>query len=264
MRQTLSKGMVVAAAAATGVLSLYGTAALADSNAQATAKGSPSVLTANSTHAPGRALANGCGSSVDAAAVPNLAFGTSCARVSGTPTATPTPTSHSEDSYGEDSYGDDSYGDDSYGDDEPTPSSYGKPEPTRSSYGHDEPKPTPSSYGHEEPKPSSYGKPEPKPTHTSYGSDEPTSSYGSEKPTPTSYGSDEPTKPSSYGSDEPKPPSYGNDEPTPPGSYGNDEPPSLPHTGGNAKAMMATTAASAALIMAGAVLFRRGRTAARR
>ncbi len=244
--------MVVAAAAATGVLSLYGTAALADSNAQSLAQGSPGVLSGNSIQVPVHVPVNVCGNSVDVAALLNPAFGNSCAN--GGHSATHHPTG---------------YGNDSYGDDEPTPASYGKPDPT----------PTPTSYGHDDPTPPAYGSPEPTPTPTSYGSDEPTpTSYGSDEPTPTSYGSDEPTPtptsygsdeptptPTSYGSDEPTPlPSYGSDEPTPPGSYGNDEPPTLPHTGGNAKAMIATSAASAALIMAGAVLYRRGRTAARR
>ncbi|MEU7502272.1 Small secreted domain [Streptomyces sp. LamerLS-31b] len=255
MRQTLSKGMVVAAAAATGVLSLYGTAALADSNAQSLAQGSPGVLSGNSIQVPVHVPVNVCGNSVDVAALLNPAFGNSCANVGHS--VTPRPTG---------------YGNDAYGHDDPTPPvSYGKPDPT----------PTPTSYGHDDPTPPAYGSPEPTPTPTSYGSDEPTptpTSYGSDEPTPTptsygsdeptppsSYGSDEPTPPSSYGSDEPTPPSsYGSDEPTPPGSYGNDEPPTLPHTGGNAKAMIATSAASAALIMAGAVLYRRGRTAARR
>ncbi|MFJ6663529.1 chaplin family protein [Streptomyces sp. NPDC091383] len=242
MRQTLSKGMVVAAAAATGVLSLYGTAALADSNAQSVAQGSPGVLSGNSIQVPVHVPVNVCGNSVDVAALLNPAFGNSCANVGHSATHHPT-----------------GYGNDSYGHDEPTPASYGKPDPT----------PTSTSYGHDEPTPPSYGSPEPTPTPTSYGSDEPTpTSYGSDEPTPTptSYGSDEPTPtPTSYGSDEPTPPpSYGSDEPTPPGSYGHDEPPTLPHTGGNAQAMIATSAASAALIMAGAVLYRRGRATARR
>jgi LPXTG-motif cell wall-anchored protein len=38
----------------------------------------------------------------------------------------------------------------------------------------------------------------------------------------------------------------------------------LPHTGGDSRAMVATSAASAALIAAGAILYRRGRSAARR
>ncbi|TWV42624.1 LPXTG cell wall anchor domain-containing protein, partial [Streptomyces misionensis] len=54
------------------------------------------------------------------------------------------------------------------------------------------------------------------------------------------------------------PPPYGGGESPHPGT------PSLPHTGGNARAMIATSAASAALIVAGAVLYRRGRSTARR
>ncbi|MCE0444711.1 LPXTG cell wall anchor domain-containing protein [Streptomyces tricolor] len=38
----------------------------------------------------------------------------------------------------------------------------------------------------------------------------------------------------------------------------------LPHTGGDGRTMMATSAASAALIAAGAILYRRGRAATRR
>ncbi|MGW3267457.1 chaplin family protein [Streptomyces sp. NPDC001056] len=272
MRQTLSKGVVVAAAAATGVLSLYGTAALADSNAQATAKGSPGVLSGNSIQVPVHVPVNVCGNSVDVAALLDPAFGNSCANIGATHPVTPRPTGYGTDSYGSSEPTTSSYGHDddptppptSYGHDDPTPTptSYGHddPTPTPTSYGHDDPTPTPVSYGHDPtPTPTSYGHDDPTPTPTSYGHDDPT-------PTPTSYGHDDPTPaPTSYGSDEPTPPpSYGSDEPTPPGSYGNDEPPTLPHTGGNAKAMIATSAASAALIMAGAVLYRRGRTAARR
>ncbi|GLX52459.1 hypothetical protein Shyhy01_54090 [Streptomyces hygroscopicus subsp. hygroscopicus] len=250
MRQTLSKGVVVAAAAATGVLSLYGTAALADSNAQATAQGSPGLLSGNSIQVPVHVPVNVCGNSVDVAALLNPAFGNTCANIGATHPTAPRPTGYGDDSYGHD-------------DPTPTPTSYGHddPTPTPTSYGHDDPTPTPTSYGHDDPTPTpvSYGHDDPTPTPTSYGHDDPT-------PTPTSYGHDDPTPtPTSYGSDEPTPPpSYGSDEPTPPGSYGHDEPPTLPHTGGNAKAMIATSAASAALIMAGAVLYRRGRTAARR
>ncbi|MEV4226231.1 hypothetical protein AB0J81_03820, partial [Streptomyces bobili] len=48
MRQTLSKGMV-AAAAATSILSLYGGSALADSHEDGTARNSPGAVSAN-TH----------------------------------------------------------------------------------------------------------------------------------------------------------------------------------------------------------------------
>ncbi|MYQ91168.1 DUF320 domain-containing protein [Streptomyces sp. SID4946] len=133
MRQTLSKGMVVAAAAATGVLSLYGTAALADSNAQSLAQGSPGVLSGNSIQVPVHVPVNVCGNSVDVAALLNPAFGNSCANVGHS--VTPRPTG---------------YGNDAYGHDDPTPPvSYGKPDPT----------PTPTSYGHDDPTPPAYGSP---------------------------------------------------------------------------------------------------------
>ncbi|WP_208638140.1 chaplin, partial [Streptomyces murinus] len=179
MRQTLSKGMVVAAAAATGVLSLYGTAALADSNAQSLAQGSPGVLSGNSIQVPVHVPVNVCGNSVDVAALLNPAFGNSCANVGHS--VTPRPTGYGNDSYGHDAYGHD--------DPTPTPTSYGHDDPTPPvSYGKPDPTPTPTSYGHDDPTPPPYGSPEPTPTPTSYGSDEPT-------PTPTSYGSDEPTPP---------------------------------------------------------------------
>lgn len=80
--------MVVAAAAATGVLSLYGTAALADSNAQSLAQGSPGVLSGNSIQVPVHVPVNVCGNSVDVAALLNAASGNTCANVeSATPVA---------------------------------------------------------------------------------------------------------------------------------------------------------------------------------
>ncbi|MGW7791973.1 chaplin, partial [Streptomyces tricolor] len=78
MRQTLSKGMAVAAAA-TGMLSLYGGAALADSHAQGAAQGAPGVLAVNHVQVPVNVPVNVCGNSVDAGAALNPAFGNSCA-----------------------------------------------------------------------------------------------------------------------------------------------------------------------------------------
>lgn len=57
-----------------------------------------------------------------------------------------------------------------------------------------------------------------------------------------------------------KDPGYGGS--TDSGSPG--QPPTLPHTGGARPAMIATSAASAALIAAGVILYRRGRSASRR
>ncbi|WP_228022685.1 chaplin [Streptomyces acidicola] len=81
MRQTLSKGMV-AAAAATGILSLYNTSALADSNAKGVAEGSPGVLSGNTVQAPVHIPINVCGNTVEIVGVGNSAFGNSCANES--------------------------------------------------------------------------------------------------------------------------------------------------------------------------------------
>ncbi|MER6092115.1 chaplin [Streptomyces bluensis] len=78
MRQTLSKGMV-AAAAATGILSLYNTSALADSSAQGAAEGSAGVLSGNTVQAPVHIPINVCGNTVEIVGVGNAAFGNSCA-----------------------------------------------------------------------------------------------------------------------------------------------------------------------------------------
>ncbi|MGW0872671.1 chaplin, partial [Streptomyces sp. NPDC002740] len=117
MRQTLSRGMV-AAAAATGILSLCaGGHALADSTADGAAKGSPGVLSGNAVQAPVHVPLNACGNSVDIVAALNPAFGNSCANLSdanghrshGTPHDD--PESRDDDSgYGESGYGDTGYG----------------------------------------------------------------------------------------------------------------------------------------------------------
>ncbi|WP_107102982.1 chaplin [Streptomyces torulosus] len=77
MRQTLSKGMV-AAAAATGILSLYSSSALADSGATGVAEGSPGVLSGNTVEAPVHVPINLCGNTVDVIGVGNPAFGNAC------------------------------------------------------------------------------------------------------------------------------------------------------------------------------------------
>ncbi|MFD0315107.1 chaplin [Streptomyces flavalbus] len=83
MRQTLSRGMV-AAAAATGILSLCGSPALADSTADAGARQSPGVASGNAAQAPVHVPVNACGNTVDVVAALNPAFGNSCANVSHT------------------------------------------------------------------------------------------------------------------------------------------------------------------------------------
>ncbi|MFJ4537627.1 chaplin [Streptomyces tibetensis] len=81
MRQTLSKG-AFAAAAATGILSLYGSPALADSDASGVAKDSPGVLSGNSVQVPVEVPVNLCGNTVNVLAALNTAFGNSCRNIS--------------------------------------------------------------------------------------------------------------------------------------------------------------------------------------
>jgi hypothetical protein len=81
MRQTLSKG-AFAAAAATGLLSLYGSPALADSDASGVAKDSPGVLSGNSVQVPVDVPVNVCGNTVNVLAALNTAFGNSCRNIS--------------------------------------------------------------------------------------------------------------------------------------------------------------------------------------
>ncbi|KIE28079.1 hypothetical protein LK08_05265 [Streptomyces sp. MUSC 125] len=206
MRQTLSKGMVVAAAA-TGVLSLYSaSAALADSHAHGAAQGSPGVLSGNNIQAPVNIPVNICGNSVDAAAALNPAFGNSCANQY-------VPSGHWGNPYRGQHRDSDDSDDSGYGD--------------SGGYGDH-----PGSGGHH--------------------------------PTPPPYGGGGTTPP---GGGQSTPPGGGGT--TPPGGGGGGHhhpgsPPSLPHTGGESQAMLATSAASAVLIAAGAILYRRGRTAARR
>ncbi|MGW2237388.1 chaplin, partial [Streptomyces sp. NPDC001759] len=115
MRQTLSKGMV-AAAAATSILSLYASPALAGSQAGAAAKSSPGVLSGNNVEVPVEVPVNACGNSVNAVAGLDPAFGNRCANDSGSHTYRLHQSSH-EDYGDEDSgYGDTGYGDTGYGD----------------------------------------------------------------------------------------------------------------------------------------------------
>lgn len=69
---------MVAAAAATGILSLYNTSALADSSAQGAAEGSAGVLSGNTVQAPVHIPINVCGNTVELVGVGNAAFGNSC------------------------------------------------------------------------------------------------------------------------------------------------------------------------------------------
>ncbi|GAB2458163.1 chaplin [Streptomyces incanus] len=77
MRQTLSRG-AFAAAAATGLLSLYGAPALADTYAEGAATNSPGVLSGNNVQAPIEVPVNVCGNTIGAASVLNEASGNTC------------------------------------------------------------------------------------------------------------------------------------------------------------------------------------------
>ncbi|MGW8745284.1 chaplin [Streptomyces sp. NPDC055794] len=69
---------MVAAAAATGILSLCGSPALADSQADGAAKNSPGVASGNALQAPVDVPVNVCGNTVDVIAALNPAFGNEC------------------------------------------------------------------------------------------------------------------------------------------------------------------------------------------
>jgi hypothetical protein len=74
---------MVVAAAATGVLSLYGPPSFADSRADSAATDSPGVASGNNVQVPVSLPINLCGNTVDVVAALNPAFGNSCAHGSG-------------------------------------------------------------------------------------------------------------------------------------------------------------------------------------
>lgn len=213
---------MVAAAAATGILSLCGGAALADTTADGAAKGSPGAVSGNNVQVPVEVPLNACGNTVDVVAALNPAFGNSCANgsdagegrerhdSSGTslPDGDDTSRGHAEDPPSGGGYGDEEYGDDGgYGDDDGG-YGYGDTPPTKP------PQTPPATPPHTPPATT--------PPHT---------------PPP--------------GGHESTPPA------TPPGGPG--QPPSLAETG--ADALYGAAAASAVLITGGVVLYRRGRAA---
>ncbi|MGW3492388.1 chaplin family protein [Streptomyces sp. NPDC001020] len=88
MRQTLSRGMV-AAAAATGILSLCGNPVYADSAADGATTGSPGIASGNTLQIPVDIPINVCGNSVDVVGILNPAFGNFCANRPHTPGSVP-------------------------------------------------------------------------------------------------------------------------------------------------------------------------------
>ncbi|WP_329339042.1 chaplin [Streptomyces sp. NBC_00663] len=274
---------MVAAAAATSILSLCGTSpALADSDASGTAKDSPGVLSGNNVQVPVDAPVNACGNSIDAVALLNPAFGNSCANDSGSPRG---------GSYDEPYGGGDSGPGSGHG------SGHGKSDSGSSAHGRTEGSPGVGSgnntgvpvdvpvnacgntadvisglnpvfgndcdsggYGDDHTAPPYGGEDTPTPT--------PPNGGGHPTPTPTPSPPSTPTPTPPNGGDHPwtptptpTPPTHG-DQPTPPGPHG--PPPHLPDTGSSSEALLAASGASAALIAAGSVLYRRGRAASRR
>ncbi|MEU4462726.1 chaplin [Streptomyces sp. NPDC024017] len=217
MRQTLSRGMV-AAAAATGILSLCGGAAFADTSADGVTKGSPGALSGNTVQAPVEVPVNACGNSVDVIAALNPSFGNSCANEADADGGDGEDRSRGDE---DTSYDDEdtSYGDGGYGDDDGG-YGYGDTPPTKP------PHTPPTKPPHTPPT---------KPPHT---------------PPP---GGDQSTPPAT-------PPGGHQTPPPPPGDQ--EQPPSLPETG--AADLLGAAGASAALIVSGVVLYRRGRAASHR
>ncbi|MBZ4015990.1 chaplin [Streptomyces purpurogeneiscleroticus] len=78
MRQVLAKGLL-AAAATTGVLGVTGGTAFADAGASGESANSPGVLSGNNVQAPVEVPANICGNSADVVGALNPSFGNGCA-----------------------------------------------------------------------------------------------------------------------------------------------------------------------------------------
>ncbi|MEU9220900.1 LAXTG-anchored chaplin ChpA [Streptomyces sp. NPDC048376] len=256
MRQTLSRGMV-AAAAATGILSLCGSPALADSHADGAATNSPGAVSGNALQVPVDVPVNACGNTVDVIAALNPAFGNECENTSD---------EHTDGSGG-------------YGEDTSTPSTSSPSASSSSSGAHADgvtegspgvgsgnntqvPVDVPVNlcgntvdviaalnpvFGNEcentAEEPPGYGEEEPPPPTTPPG-------YGEEEPPPPTE--EKPPPPSAE--EEPPPPSE--EEHTPPAPQ-TEQPPVLAETG--SEGTLGAAAAGAVLIAGGAILYRRGR-----
>ncbi|MCF2535012.1 hypothetical protein K6168_04885 [Streptomyces sp. FB2] len=250
MRQALTRGLIVAAAA-TSALSLYGTGASAAPRVHGTVVKSAVVL-------PGHAKA----SDPDGLNQLDDKLGAMDEQLDGVdkriddlelPGAAPEPAASGQ---GTASYGTDEPSGGSYGADEPTgDAGYGK-EPGGYGYGSDEPSDEGPGYGDEPAEPTGpgygYGDEPDEPTGHGYGyayGEEPKSPEPEPTPTPTRPASPTPTP------HEPRPePSQ-----TPPAGP---ERPHLPETGSGG--IVGGIAASGALLIAGTALYRRNRAAARR
>ncbi|MFF8643525.1 chaplin family protein [Streptomyces sp. NPDC015345] len=88
---------MLSAAAATSILSLSGTAAFADAEADGKALGSSGILSGNNVQAPVHVPVNACGNTVNGVGVANPAMGNKCANVSKPPPAK----HHSHPSHGD-------------------------------------------------------------------------------------------------------------------------------------------------------------------
>ncbi|MFD6190167.1 LAXTG-anchored chaplin ChpA [Streptomyces sp. NPDC060275] len=256
MRQTLSRGMV-AAAAATGILSLCGSPALADSHADGAATNSPGAVSGNALQVPVDVPVNACGNTVDVIAALNPAFGNECENTSDE------QTDGNGGGYGEDasdassSTSSSSSSSGSHADGA-TVDSPGVGSGNNAQVPVDVPvnlcgntvdviaalNPV---FGNkcenEAEEPPGYGEEEPPPPTTPPG-------YGEEEPPPPTH--EEPPPP--YGEEEPPPPSE--EEHTPPAPP-KEQPPALAETG--SEGTLGAAAAGAVLIAGGAILYRRGR-----
>ncbi|WP_275898150.1 LAXTG-anchored chaplin ChpA [Streptomyces sp. CB09001] len=250
MRQTLSRGMV-AAAAATGILSLCGSPALADSHADGAATNSPGAVSGNALQVPVDVPVNACGNTVDVIAALNPAFGNECENTSDE------QTDGNGGGYGEDASDASSSSSGSHADGA-TVGSPGVGSGNNAQVPVDVPvnlcgntvdviaalNPV---FGNkcenEAEEPPGYGEEEPPPPTTPPG-------YGEEEPPPPTH--EEPPPP--YGEEEPPPPSE--EEHTPPAPP-KEQPPALAETG--SEGTLGAAAAGAVLIAGGAILYRRGR-----
>ncbi|GAA4800928.1 chaplin [Streptomyces ziwulingensis] len=262
MRQTLSRGMV-AAAAATSVLSLCGSPALADSQADGAAAHSPGVASGNAVQVPVEVPVNACGNTVNVVAALNPAFGNTCENESG-------DASHGGGGYGHDAQG----GGGGYGHEEtqaPTGASAQGVTANSPGVGSGNAAQVPvevpvNACGNTVDviallNPAFGNACANEHTPPGYGDDTPEPPAPPEHKPPTPPEEEEPPPPA----EEEKPPPPGHhEEHTPPPAESHEHPPALADTGSDGTTALGATAASAALILGGAVLYRRNRTAAQR